>query len=139
MQYRRFKDTYAVRVDLGEEILTSLRKLCEAERIALAHVQAIGASCHAELGVYDLETREYRREELDSFMEILSLSGNITAMDGKPYIHLHATLADQNHVLHGGHVLSIRVGATCEMFVNVLDGTVSRKRNDELGINLWDF
>ena len=139
MQYRRFKDTYAVRVDLGEEILTSLRKLCEAERIALAQVQAIGASCHAEIGVYDLETREYRREELDSFMEILSLSGNITAMDSKPYIHLHATLADQNHVLHGGHVLSIRVGATCEMFVRVLDGTVGRERNDELGINLWDF
>ncbi|MBQ8072924.1 MAG: DUF296 domain-containing protein [Clostridia bacterium] len=139
MQYRRFNDIYAVRVDLGEEILTSLRKLCEAEHIALAQVQAIGASCHAEIGVYDLETREYRREELDSFMEILSLSGNITAMDGKPYIHLHATLADQNHVLHGGHVLSIRVGATCEMFVRVLDATVGRERNDELGINLWDF
>ena len=139
MQYRRFNDIYAVRVDLGEEILTSLRKLCEAEHLALAQVQAIGASCLAEIGVYDLDTREYRREELDSFMEILSLSGNITAMDGKPYIHLHATLADQNHVLHGGHVLSIRVGATCEMFVRVLDGTVGRERNDELGINLWDF
>lgn len=77
--------------------------------------------------------------EINEFMEITSLNGNITAMDGKPYIHLHATLADQHHAIHGGHVLEIRIGATCEMFVTVLDGEVKRQKDEALGINLWTF
>ena len=72
-------------------------------------------------------------------MEIASLNGNITAMDGKPYIHLHTVLADQQHVIHGGHVLEMRVGATCEMFVTLLEGEVTRQKEEAIGINLWTF
>ena len=139
MQYRRFGDTYAVRIDLGEDIPESLKKLIAEERIRLGRVEAIGAADHALIGVYDPETKEYYPEEFNEFMEITSLNGNITEMDGKPYIHLHATLADQRHAAHGGHVLEMRVGATCEMFVTVLDGTVDRKKDETLGINLWSF
>ena len=57
----------------------------------------------------------------------------------KPYIHLHAALAGQDHVIHGGHVLEMRVGATCEMFVTVLDGEVERQKDEALRINLWRF
>ena len=102
-------------------------------------VEAIGAADHAVIGVYDLVKREYYPEQIDEFMEIISLNGSITAMDGKPYIHLHAALADQDHGIHGGHVLEMRVGATCEMFVTVLDGEVTRRRDENLGINLWTF
>ena len=137
MQYKQFGNTYLVRIDLGEEIIESLKKLCEDEHIRLGRVEAIGATDHASIGVYDLEKKEYSPEEIDEFMEIASLNGNITAMDGKPYIHLHATLADRRHVIHGGHVLEMRVGATCEMFVTVFDGAVNRQKDEALGINLW--
>ena len=139
MQYKRSGNTYMLRIDLGEDIVESLKKLCEDEQILLGRVEAIGATDHAVIGVYDLEKKEYYPEKIDEFMEIASLNGNITAMEGKPYIHLHATLADQNHVIHGGHVLEMRVGATCEMFVTVLEGDVNRSRNEALGINLWSF
>ena len=137
MQYKQFGNTYLVRIDLGEEIIESLKKLCEDEHIRLGRVEAIGATDHASIGVYDLEKKEYYPEKIDEFMEIASLNGNITAMDGNPYIHLHATLADRHHVIHGGHVLEMRVGATCEMFVTVFDGAVNRKKDEALGINLW--
>ncbi|MER1993508.1 MAG: PPC domain-containing DNA-binding protein [Eubacteriales bacterium] len=139
MQYKQFGNTYTVRIDLGEDIAGSLKRLCEDEHILLGRVEAIGATDHAVIGVYDLEKKEYYPEQIDSFMEIASLNGNITAMDGKPYIHLHATLADRDHVIHGGHVLEMRVGATCEMFVTVLDGAVGRQKDEQLGINLWSF
>ncbi len=139
MQYRRFGNTYMVRIDLGEEIMDQLKKLCEDESIRLGRVEAIGAANQAVIGVYDLETKEYHSEKINEFMEITSLNGNITEMDGKPYIHLHATLADQHHAVHGGHVLEMRVGATCEMFVTVLDGEVKRQKDEALGINLWTF
>ena len=137
MQYKRFNDTYAVRIDLGEEIMESLKTLCARENIRLAEVSAIGASDNAVIGVFDRETRAYHQEELKRFMEITSLNGSVTEMNGEPYIHLHTTLADQDNVIHGGHLIRMYVGLTCEMFVRVLDGTVGREKNEELGINLW--
>ena len=139
MQYMKSGNIYTVRLDLGEDIMESLKKLCGDEHILLGRVEAIGATDHAVLGVYDLVKKEYYPEKIEAFMEIASLNGSITAMDGKPYIHLHATLADQDHVIHGGHVLEMRVGATCEMFVTVPDGVVTRRKDEGLGINLWAF
>lgn len=139
MQYRRFGDTYLVRNDLGEEIIENLKKLCEAEKITLGRVEAIGATDQAVIGIYDLHRKEYFHEEIHQFMEITSLNGNITTLEGKPYIHLHTTLAGQDHVIHGGHLIQMRVGATCEMFVTVFDGAVERRKDEGLGINLWTF
>ena len=139
MQYRQFGNTSMVRIDLGEEILECLKTLCEKEQIRLGRVEAIGAADHAVIGVFDPEKKQYIPEKVDVFTEIASLNGNISAMEGKPYIHLHAVLADQNHQLHGGHVLEMRVGLTCEMFVTVPDGEVNRQKDEDLGINLWTF
>ena len=139
MQYKKFGDTYLVRIDLDEEIMQEVKCFCEKENIALARVEAIGAANHAVIGVYDLKKKEYYPEEINEFMEITNLNGNITTMEGKTYIHLHATLADQQHAIHGGHVLEMRVGATCEMFVSVFDGEVNRQKDEGLGINLWTF
>ncbi len=139
MIYKRFNETYLVRIDRGEEIMERLAFLCDQEHITLAQVDAIGAVDRAEIGVYDLEKKAYQAETLNGFMEITNLSGNVTTMEGKPYIHLHTTLADQNHVIHGGHALKLWVGATCEMFVRVIEGTVGRKRNEELGFNLLEM
>ena len=139
MQYKQSGNVYMVRIDRGEDIAESLKKLCEDKHILLGRVEAIGAADHAVIGVYDLAKKEYYPEEIDEFMEIASLNGNITAMGGKPYIHLHATLADRNHVVHGGHVIEMRVGATCKMFITVPDGEVNREKDEGLGINLWAF
>lgn len=136
MQYKRFGDTFLVRIDLDEEIMQSLKILCEREDIHLAHVEAIGASNHAVIGVYDLEEQAYHQETLDGFMEIISLAGNVTRKDGEVYLHLHGSMADQRHAVHGGHVIELRVGATCEMFVTVLPGEAGRARDEKLGINL---
>ena len=43
MDYRRFGNTYLVRMDVGEEIIEQLKSLCRSENIRLAQVDAIGA------------------------------------------------------------------------------------------------
>ena len=139
MDYRKFGNMYMLRIDVGEEIVESLKEMCAREGIRLAQVSAIGAADRAAVGVYDLAEKQYHREDLEGFMEIANLSGSVTEMNGEPYIHLHATLADQRNILHGGHVISMRVGATCEMFVQALEGSVTRVKDEGLGINLWTF
>lgn len=139
MEYRKFGNTCMVRIDLGEDIVEKTREVCETEKIRLGRVEAIGATDQALIGVYDLEKKKYYPEKITGFAEICSLNGNITTMEGKTYIHLHATLADQEHQIHGGHVIEMRVGATCEMFITILDGETDRRRDEGLGINLWSF
>ena len=139
MEYKKIGETYLVRIDVNEEIMKSLKTLCEKENIRLAHVEALGAANHAVIGVYDLKEQAYHQEELNGFMEITGLTGNVTRKDGEVYLHLHGTMADRNHTVHGGHVIEMRVGATCEMFVTVPEGKVDRKKDEELGINLWSF
>ena len=43
MEYKRFGDTYAVRLDRGEEILEKIKEFAQAEHIAFASVRALGA------------------------------------------------------------------------------------------------
>ena len=72
MQYKRFGDTWAVRMDRGEEIMACLTEMCGREEIPLAEVSAIGAVDEAVIGVLDLETQAYHQEKLETFMEITS-------------------------------------------------------------------
>ena len=93
----------------------------------------------AVIGVYNLEEQAYHREDLEGLMEIAGLQGSVTRMNGEVYPHLHVTLAGQDNKVHAGHVIGLIVGATCEMFVRVLDGEVSRERDEEIGINIIRF
>lgn len=139
MDYRRFENTYVVRLDRGEYVHESLITLCEAEHILLGSISAIGAVDHAVIGVYDLERGAYVQRTFDRFMEITNLSGSVTEKDGKPYLHLHVTTCDQDHQVHGGHAIELRIGATCELFLQVIPGRVERRPDPETGLNLFGF
>ena len=65
MEFRKFADTYVVRLDKGEEIIASLQALCEKEKIALAGVEGIGAADHAVIGLYDVGQRQYTCYDAD--------------------------------------------------------------------------
>ena len=139
MDYRKFGDTYLVRMDRGEEILAALAALCEKENIALAAVDALGAVDHAVVGVYDVSTQVYTRKEFNEPMEIANLCGTVTRKDGRVYLHLHATLCGMDMIARGGHANELRVSATCEMAVRTLPGEVGRRKDDVTGLNLFAF
>ena len=44
MEYMKFDDAYVVRLDCGEEIVESLTKICDREKITLATIEGIGAA-----------------------------------------------------------------------------------------------
>ncbi len=139
MEYRKFGDTYVVRMDRGEEILTQLIALCEKEQIALAQVDALGAVDHAVVSVYDVPTRTFYKKEFNEPMEISNLCGTVSRKEGQVYIHLHATVCDKDLVAHGGHANALRVSATCEMVVRVIPGEVDRKLDETIGLNMFRF
>lgn len=141
MEYRKFDHTYLIRMDRGEEIVSCLNEFAEKENIHLASVYAIGACDKVTVGCYEVNEKQYHSKTLEGAYEITNLSGNITEMGGKVYLHLHITVADENQKAYGGHLNECRISGTCEMFVNVIDGAVTRKKDDigNTGLNIWEL
>ena len=83
MEYRRFGETYVLRLDRGEEILSCLESFCRTENIKLGSVEGLGASDHVIIGLYDVAKRVYHKSTFDEPMEITSLVGNISTKDGE--------------------------------------------------------
>lgn len=139
MEYRKYGETYLVRMDPGEEILEQLERFARQEHIRLASVQALGAVKEFTVGVFSLEEKQYHANHFQGAYEIVSLTGTIDTMNGDFYCHLHMSAGDEQGRVFGGHLNRAVISVTCEMVVTPLPGTVDRVRSEELGINLWKF
>lgn len=139
MEYRKIDNHYVVRMEKGDEVTEKLLELCRKENIRLGSLVGIGATDHVTIGLFNDETKAYKEKTLERTMEITSLVGNITTMDDKPYLHCHINVCDDELRIYGGHLLNCRISITGEIFVTPLDGTVERKHDDNIGVNLFDF
>lgn len=139
MDYRKFTDTYVVRIDKGEEIVEQLQALAAKEQIRLAEVSALGAVGEFTVGVFYTGEKQYHANSFSGDFEIVSLTGTVTEMDGKVYTHLHMSAGDKDGHVFGGHLNRALVSATCEMVVRCMDGHVGRKLDPEIGLNLFRF
>ena len=139
MEYRKFGQTYIVRMDPGEEILEQVKALSLQENIHLASVQALGAVNDFTVGVFKTDEKKYYANSFHGSYEIVSLTGTINTMDGEFYCHLHMSAGDDKGHVFGGHLNRAVVSATCEMVVTEIDGSVDRAFSPEVGLNLFKF
>lgn len=139
MEYRKFGDTYIVRMDPGEEILTQLKVFAEQEGVKLASVTALGAVKDFTVGVFDTGAKVYKYNRFQGVYEIVSLVGTINTMNDAFYCHLHMCAADQEGHAFGGHLNEAVISATCELVVTCLPGRTDRVFSDEVGLNLISF
>ena len=139
MEYRKLGDTIVLCLVRGEDVLASIRAVCNAERVRLAEISALGAADYAEVGVYHLAEKRFLPRTLEGEMEICALTGSVTRRGTELYLHLHGSLADADGNVYGGHGNEIRVSATAEIFIRLLPGEVNRRLEEESGIFLMDF
>lgn len=139
MDYRRFDDTIIARIDKGEEILEQLKVIAEKEEIKLASVSALGATDDITVGVFRTGEKKYYANHFTGDMEIVSLTGTVSTMDGAFYPHLHMSAGDTEGHVFGGHLNRAVISATCEMVIHVIDGQVDRKFDENIGLNLFAF
>lgn len=139
MEYRKFDNSYVVRLNKGEEVIASLKELCNNENIKLAEIAGLGASNLVEIGVFNVNTKEYNTKVFEGMFEITSLVGNSTRKDGEVYLHVHINFGDENGMVRGGHLVRSVISATSEIIVRKIDGEVGRKLSEEIGLNLLEF
>ena len=139
MEYRRFEDTLVIRLDPGEEICQSLLSVAEAEHVALAEINGLGAVNDFAVGVFDLREKAFRSNRFEGAFEIASLTGTITQREGRPHLHLHMCAGDEAGRVMGGHLSSAMISATGEIVMRILPGRVTRRLDGELGLYLLDY
>lgn len=137
MQYIKDGNTFVIRLEVGEEIVSSLDKFLSAQKISSAYFSGIGAVQSATLGFYNLKKKKYRWKNFVE-CEVVSLTGNVAMLNGKPFIHAHMVLSDDKFNCYGGHLKEAVVGATLEIVLERLAARVERKFDKEIGLNLLD-
>lgn len=139
MLYQKFGDHYVVRLERGEELVTTLSSLCREADIRLASVSGIGATNDCELGVFDVKEKHYYKNTFQGTYEITALSGNVTWKDDSPYLHLHMTIGDREGQAFAGHLNRAMISATAEIFLHTLPGQVGRFFDEGVGLNLLEI
>ena len=139
MEYRKFENTYIVRLDPGEEILEQVKALSLKEDMRLATGQGMGAVKDLTLGVFKTDEKKYYANSFQGYYEIVSLTGTVNTMDGEFYCHLHLSAGDETGRVVGGHLNKAVVSATAELVVTVIPGSVDRAYSPEIGLNLLKF
>jgi uncharacterized protein len=139
MKSKRCENSYFIRIDKGEEIVGSIKKLCKKEGITAGKITGIGATNKSKIGFFNTSKKEYSEKEFIGDFEITSTTGNISTMDDETYLHIHITIADSEHKTFGGHLSSAIVSATFEGIIEKIEGDISRKFNPEIGINELDI
>jgi predicted DNA-binding protein with PD1-like motif len=123
-----------VRLNPGDEVLPSLKAICEKEGVESATVIGIGACRKAEIAHYDTKRKAYHNKIFKGMLELVSLSGNISMKDGAPFLHLHASIGLPDFSLVGGHLVDCEVNPTCEIVIMPLALRIAREQDERSGL-----
>ncbi len=132
----------AVVFDPGDEAIEGLTGFARDSGLDAAHFTALGAFERATVGWFDLETRDYRRIEVDEQVEVLALVGDITQAgpdSDDPKVHAHVVLGRSDGSLVGGHLLAGRVRPTLEVVVTETPAVLRRSHDPATGLALIDL
>lgn len=139
MQVKQGEKGWSLRLDLDEAVFPSLEKIAKEHSWESGFIWGLGALKNVELGFYHLSQKTYDRRRFDEEAELLSLVGNLSLLDGKPFFHLHAVLGGPDFKCYGGHLFGADVAVTCELFYTEQDIFARRVFNEKIGLNHLDF
>ena len=144
MEYREYRETYYIRMDRGDEIISNIIEICKKHKIASAVFSGIGGCGKAEIQTFIPEKGTFETQLLEGMLELVSLNGNVIIdSDGLYFHHTHAMLtykcADE-HRFAGGHMKSLTVLYTAEIELRpVIGGVIGRRLDLETRTGLWNF
>ncbi len=122
----------------GEDFVPTLTRFCEEQVVHWGQFQAIGAVEDVEIGYYDLGRQEYAFRQEPGPLEVASMDGNVSEVNGQPIIHAHAVLSRCDETLEciGGHLKSARIAVTLELCLWLVSQPLMRAPDEETGLDL---
>jgi predicted DNA-binding protein with PD1-like motif len=123
-----------LRLEPEEEILETLARFAQAQRVRAASIgMGIGQLRSATLGYWN--GQEYETRDVPEPTELISLAGSIAEADGRPSVHVHASVGLRTHSTLSGHVMRATVGILAELRVDTFPSQAfSRPMDESLGL-----
>lgn len=127
MEVARTSTAIMLRLEHGEDILASIAQVTREERSTLLLCTGLGMIHDFELGYFDRGS--YVKREFLEPHELLALQGTV-ASSGDPRLHVHATVANTQHMAFGGHLLRGKVWMSNEIGLIKLERVFSTRKLD---------
>jgi len=129
---------HILKLPVGADIVRTITAFAEEHGIETAWVTYLGAVRRASLRYYDQDAREYRDFDIDAHLEVLSGVGNISLLDGTPFLHTHAAFGDADGKAFGGHLNEGCEAFLIEAKIEELEGdALFREFDEETGLAPW--
>ncbi len=128
MEIARTSQFVMLRLDHGEDILESVKKATQEEKSTMIVVAGLGMISDFELGFFD--RGNYLKKSYAAPHELLALQGSVSTK-GEPRLHIHATVANDEHEAFGGHLMGGKVWMSNEIGLVRLEGSSSERVFDK--------
>jgi predicted DNA-binding protein with PD1-like motif len=129
------KNLTVLRFDPGEEAVEGLKAWAGEDDGRSGVLSGLGACRAVALAFYDLAGKKYLEKEFQEDLEVASLSGNLSRLEGKPALHLHGVFCRPDQTCIGGHVVRLAVSATLELIL-AKTPPIKREFDAATGLNL---
>lgn len=139
MKSRKLNSGTVLIFDTGDEVVATLTKFAKEHRVAAAHFTAIGAFSDAGIGYFDLQKKDYLKNQVNEQVEVVSLIGDIALDKGVPKVHAHVVVGKKNGSAMGGHLLEAHMRPTLELVLQDSGEQLQRKFDPESGLALIDL
>ena len=129
---------YVLRPAFGTDLIDEMQNFVRQEGINLAWISGVGAVAKANLRYYNQDEKTWLDIAVDKNLEVISMMGNISLLNGEPIVHVHITLSDEEGRCYGGHVGPGTIVFNMEILLTTLTGPpVTRKLDTDTGLTLW--
>lgn len=134
----KLRNVVVGRLQKGEDLVGGLLRVALDHGVQACFIHGLGALRKAKLAYYRQDTFEYADHLVEKPTEVLSLTGNISMKDGRPMVHVHLTLGDEEGRAMGGHALPGCEVFALEFCMFVLDEPpLVRERDEHTNLYLW--
>ncbi len=129
--------TYAVALEIGESVMSTLTDLARELSLVGSSIVGIGGFQRATLGYFDWEQTNFIENHVDEQVELLSFQGNIAQGEGgEPKIHAHVVLGRFDASTRGGHLVEATVRPTMELIITESPEHLHRVHDEATGLVL---
>jgi hypothetical protein len=129
--------TFAVVLDTGDEVLSSLKAFINEQRVHAAQFTAIGALSDVVLKYFDWDTKDYRKIAVDEQVEVASLIGDVAiAPSGEPALHAHLVVGRRDGTAMAGHLGEAHVRPTLEVILTESPSHLHKVLDRQTGLAL---
>lgn len=139
MLYKKLENIIVIRILSGEDVIESIKNVVNIEHIASGTISGIGSVKQVDLELFNSLDKINSRKEFRGDFEIVSLCGNISSLNDQPFIHLHMSISDNKFYTYGGHLTKAVVSSTAEIIINVINGQLNRRYDEETKLDLLNF